>query len=77
MSIKREFIAFLIADRTPVTVFLNNGVKLYGIIDDADLDALVLTRADETQKNRTQIIFMQTVATIMPDITGRLKWRKL
>lgn len=55
------FLSHLVDNRTAVTVFLTNGVKLSGCITYADNEALALTR-----DGVTQLIFKHAVATVMP-----------
>ncbi len=47
--------------QTPVTIFLVNGVKLYGIITWYDLYTILLRRHDEIQ-----LVYKHAVSTIMP-----------
>lgn len=61
MTVANDFIARLIAQRRSVTVFLLNGVKLQGLILEADSASLLLQR-----DNLSQLVFLNAVSTIMP-----------
>lgn len=48
-SVQDVFLAQLVRTRSPVTVFLTNGVKLQGRVADFDRFSLMLTRAGHAQ----------------------------
>lgn len=56
-----KFMNNLVNDKTPVVIFLINGVKLQGIIDDYDEVSLVLKR-----EQSIQLLYRQAVSTIVP-----------
>lgn len=58
-----NFLAQLKADATPVSIFLVNGIKLHGVIDDYDAQVIMLKSAT------TQMIFKHAISTVVP---GRL-----
>ena len=60
-ALDSRFIAALIKARTPVTLFLLNGVKLQGIIIEEEGDALILER-----ENLRQLVYKHALSTIMP-----------
>ncbi len=60
-SVQDVFLAQLVRTRSPVTVFLTNGVKLQGRVADFDRFSLVLTRAGQAQ-----LVFKRAISTVMP-----------
>jgi len=61
------FLGHLRERKTPVTVFLVNGIKLQGIIDWFDRFSVVLRR-----DRHSQIIYKHTIATILPMMAVQL-----
>jgi host factor-I protein len=59
--IQSTFLRRIRDDKTPVTVFLMNGVKLQGIITDFDNYTMILRR-----DGINQLLFKQAISTIMP-----------
>jgi host factor-I protein len=58
-TLEQNFVNKLIQDKTPVSVFLKNGIKLTGIIIGADQDTLYL-------KNMiVQMVYKHAVSTVM------------
>lgn len=60
-NVQTDFLDKVRNNKTSVTVFLVNGVKLQGIITGFD-DASLLLRRD----GHTQLIYKHAVSTIMP-----------
>ncbi len=61
LRIENEFLQTLVNEKLAVTVFLQYGVKLQGIITDFD-DTSILLRRDA----HTQLVYKHAVSTIMP-----------
>ncbi len=63
MNINKQtsFLEKLIAEQLPVTVFLQFGVKLQGVITAAD-DSVIFLKRD----GHTQMIYIHAISTIMP-----------
>ncbi len=64
--IEDSFLATLCADKSPVTVFLLNGIKLQGILTSLDSVALLLRREDHVQ-----LVYKHAIATIVPQASVR------
>lgn len=60
-----NYLRNLIDKRTPVTLFLLNGVKLQGLIIEHDAYTLQLHRS-----NATQLVYKHALATIVPGLGG-------
>lgn len=60
-SIENDFLQTIVDDKLAVTIFLQFGVKLQGIIAQFD-DKCVLLRRDA----HTQLIYKHAISTIMP-----------
>ncbi len=60
-NVQEDFLKDLCQNKTSVTVFLVNGVKLQGIITWFDESSLLLRR-----DGHTQLIYKHAVSTIMP-----------
>lgn len=56
-----KFVDSLVDDKTMVVIFLINGVKLQGVIDDFDETSLVLRR-----DQYVQLLYRQAISTIVP-----------
>lgn len=59
-SLQDKFLATLRDEHAQVSIFLVNGIKLHGIIDDFDSQVILLKNAI------TQMIFKQAVSTVVP-----------
>lgn len=57
---EENFIKKLIAAKTPVSVFMRNGIKLTGILVAADEEVLYL------KNTITQMVYKHAVSTIVP-----------
>ncbi len=60
-KLQDAFLAHLVANRMPTTVFLTNGVKLSGVVTFVDEDCLTLSR-----DGVTQLVMKHAVSTVMP-----------
>src|SRR6202790_1102426 len=60
-NIKHEFLTHVRKSKTPVTVFLVNGVKLQGIITWFDNFSVLLRR-----DGHTQLVYKHAISTVMP-----------
>lgn len=58
--LQESFLSRLRQDKVPVSVFLVNGIKLHGIIDDFDLSVLML------KNTVTQMVFKHSISTVVP-----------
>ncbi|MCX7115687.1 MAG: RNA chaperone Hfq [Gammaproteobacteria bacterium] len=54
------FLQELQASQVPVSIFLVNGVKLHGVIDNFDDDIILL------KSTLTQIVYKHSVSTVVP-----------
>ena len=61
------FLNYLRKNKTPVTIFLINGIKLEGIVDWFDNFSVLLRRADHSQ-----LVYKSTISTIVPLAPVRL-----
>lgn len=67
MNIQDTFLNHVRKNKTPVTVFLVNGVKLQGVVGGFDNFVVLLRRDDHSQ-----LIYKHAVSTIMPQGSIRL-----
>jgi len=63
LSLSESFINQLIKNKTPVSVFLRNGIKLTGVLVAFDEECLFL------QNVLLQMVYKHAVTTIMPPTT--------
>ncbi|MDP3704655.1 MAG: RNA chaperone Hfq [Legionellaceae bacterium] len=59
-KLQEDFLETLRKDSVPVSVFLVNGIKLHGMIDDFDEHVIML------KGTITQMIFKHAVSTVVP-----------
>ncbi|WP_133131212.1 RNA chaperone Hfq [Legionella yabuuchiae] len=59
-ALQESFLKALIQEKMPVSVFLVNGIKLHGIVDDYDEHVILLKNAV------TQMVFKHAVSTVVP-----------
>ncbi|PJD91602.1 MAG: RNA chaperone Hfq [Legionella sp.] len=59
-TLEDTFLAQLKQDETPVSIFLINGIKLHGVVDDYDEYVVMLKSA------ATQMIFKHAISTVVP-----------
>ena len=60
-NLQEAFLAYVVKQQAPVTVFLTNGVKLSGVLTYADETAITLSR-----DGVTQLVYKHAIATVMP-----------
>lgn len=60
-NVQDAFLSYIRKNKTPVTVFLVNGVKLQGIVTWFDNFSLLLRR-----ECHTQLVYKHSISTIMP-----------
>lgn len=60
-KVYEKFMDNLIDQKTPVVVFLINGVKLQGVVDDFDEVVLLLKR-----DQNIQLLYRKAISTIVP-----------
>jgi host factor-I protein len=66
-NVQDVFLGHLRARKTPVTVFLMNGIKLQGVIDSFDRFSVVLRR-----DRHLQLVYKSMISTIMPMMAVQL-----
>lgn len=59
-KLQDAFLTQLKNDATPVSIFLVNGIKLHGSIDDFDEHVIML------KSTATQLIFKHAISTVVP-----------
>jgi len=64
LTIENQFIERLVEEKTPVAVFLRNGIKLTGLLVAADDDCLYLKNV------LLQLIYKHAVNTIQPSASS-------
>jgi host factor-I protein len=60
-SVQDVFLKHLREKKTPVTIFLINGIKLQGTVDWFDKFSMLLSR-----DGHSQLLYKHTISTIMP-----------
>jgi host factor-I protein len=60
-TVQEVFLTHLREHKTPVTIFLMNGIKLQGIVDWFDKFSVVLRR-----DRQSQLVYKSTISTIVP-----------
>jgi len=60
-NVQDVFLGHLRARKTPVTIFLMNGIKLQGVVDWFDRYSVVLRR-----DGHSQLVYKSTISTIVP-----------
>ncbi|GGI87057.1 RNA chaperone Hfq [Legionella impletisoli] len=58
--LQESFLKALVREKMPVSIFLVNGIKLHGIVDDYDEHVILLKNAV------TQMVFKHAVSTVVP-----------
>jgi len=66
-NVQDVFLNYIRKNKTPVTIFLVNGVKLQGIVTWFDNFSLLLRR-----DGHTQLVYKHAVSTIMPSTQVQL-----
>lgn len=59
-SLQNPFLAEICKEKVPVSVFLVNGIKLHGVIEDFDDDVVMLNNTI------TQMIYKNAISTVVP-----------
>lgn len=59
-ELQESFLKALKDDKMPVSVFLVNGIKLHGIVDNYDDHVILLKNAV------TQMVFKHAISTVVP-----------
>jgi host factor-I protein len=66
-NVQDVFLNFIRKNKTPVTVFLVNGVKLQGIVTWFDNFSVLLRR-----DGHTQLVYKHAISTVMPSTPVQL-----
>jgi host factor-I protein len=66
-TVQDVFLGHLCARKTPVTIFLMNGIKLQGVIDWFDKFSVLLRR-----DRHSQLVYKSTISTIVPTMAVQL-----
>jgi host factor-I protein len=66
-TVQDVFLTHLRDRKTPVTIFLMNGIKLQGVIDSFEKFSVVLRR-----DHHSQLVYKSTISTIVPMMAVRL-----
>jgi len=66
-NVQDVFLNYIRKQKTPVTVFLVNGVKLQGIVTWFDNFSVLLRR-----DGHTQLVYKHAISTIMPSTPAQL-----
>lgn len=59
-GLRETFLAQLKQDEAAVSIFLVNGIKLHGVVDDYDDEVIMLKSAT------TQMVFKHAISTVVP-----------
>jgi host factor-I protein len=62
-NVQEPFLHHLLKNKTPVTIFLVNGVKLQGIIANYDQFSVMLHR-----DGYVQLVYKHAISTVMPNV---------
>jgi len=66
-NVQDVFLNYIRKNKTPVTVFLVNGVKLQGIVTWFDNFSVLLRR-----DGHTQLVYKHAISTVMPSVQIQL-----
>ncbi len=66
-NVQDVFLNYIRKNKTPVTVFLVNGVKLQGIVTWFDNFSVLLRR-----DGHTQLVYKHAISTVMPSVPVQL-----
>jgi host factor-I protein len=66
-NVQDVFLNYIRKNKTPVTIFLVNGVKLQGIVTWFDNFSLLLRR-----DGHTQLVYKHAISTVMPSVQVHL-----
>jgi host factor-I protein len=63
-TIQNHFLSYVIEQNIPVYIFLKNGVRLVGLINNFDHHTISLSVSSEKQDNSLQVIYRHAISTI-------------
>lgn len=66
-NVQDVFLNYIRKNKTPVTIFLVNGVKLQGIVTWFDQFSVLLRR-----DGHTQLVYKHAISTVMPSVQIQL-----
>lgn len=66
-NVQDVFLNYIRKNKTPVTIFLVNGVKLQGIVTWFDQFSVLLRR-----DGHTQLVYKHAISTVMPSVQVQL-----
>lgn len=66
-NVQDVFLNYIRKNKTPVTIFLVNGVKLQGIVTWFDQFSVLLRR-----DGHTQLVYKHAISTVMPSLPVQL-----
>ncbi len=66
-NVQDVFLNHIRKNKTPVTIFLVNGVKLQGIVTSFDNFSVLLRR-----DGHTQLVYKHAISTVMPSVPVQL-----
>ncbi|MCP5373537.1 MAG: RNA chaperone Hfq [Hyphomicrobiales bacterium] len=66
-NVQDVFLNYIRKNKTPVTIFLVNGVKLQGIVTWFDNFSVLLRR-----DGHTQLVYKHAISTVMPSVPVQL-----
>ena len=66
-NVQDVFLKYIRKNKTPVTIFLVNGVKLQGIVTWFDNFSVLLRR-----DGHTQLVYKHAISTVMPSVPIQL-----
>lgn len=69
-SVQDEFLDILRKEKVQVSIFMVNGIKLQGVIEDFDQFILTLKNVN------TQVVYKHAISTVMPSKNIRLPMRE-
>ncbi len=58
--LQTSFLEALKGEKVPVSIFLVNGIKLHGVVEDFDQDVIMLKNAI------TQMVYKHAISTVVP-----------
>jgi host factor-I protein len=67
-NIQEIFLNFVRKNKTPLTMFLVNGIKLQGVVIGFDSFCVMLRR-----ENHVQVVYKHAISTIMPNEPVKLQ----
>ncbi|MBP6918049.1 MAG: RNA chaperone Hfq [Legionellaceae bacterium] len=61
--IQNAFLAQLMKDEVPVSIFLVSGIKLHGVVSDFDEHVIML------KSTATQMVYKHAISTVVPTVS--------